>query len=50
MSELTGNCAIGMIAQRFSIQTKKNSDTSSGTKGSPFLPMISLAMPRWTKS
>lgn len=50
MTELTGNWASGMRAQRFRIQTKKNRETSSGTKGSPFLPMTSLAIPRWTKS
>ena len=40
MIDVTGNWATGMIDQRFIIQTKKNSETTSGTYFSPsFLPM-----------
>ena len=42
MIDVTGNWATGMIDQRFIIQTKKKSETMSGTYFSPsFLPMVS---------
>lgn len=51
MIAVTGNWASGMMDQRFSIQTKKNSETIRGTYFSPsFLPSVSYTMPRRTKS
>ena len=42
MIDVTGNWASGMIDQMFMIQTKKNSETISGTYFSPsFLPIVS---------